>query len=128
MINWPTIMYGGLFGLLDAIALPIIKGVSRGLNFKWMAIPFILYALSPFIFLKALASETLTIMNLVWDMSSDIIVTLIGLLFFRETISPVKKVGVILSFISLFLITYEGDGWNELISSNYKRVVSAFTL
>lgn len=115
-------MFGVLFGAIDATSLPIIKNVSLGWNFKWMIVPFLLYAASPFLFLKGLATETLTILNLVWDLSSDLIITLIGLLVFKETIPPLKLLGVALSFVALFLMSYEGDGWNTWLATNFERV------
>lgn len=109
MLNLRTLAYGLLFGLIDSVSLPIIKGVSIGWN-KWlMLVPIIMYAISPLIFLKGLSGETLTILNLVWDLTSDIIVTIIGLFFFAEHITPIKGIGVGLSFISLFLMSYEND-------------------
>jgi hypothetical protein len=128
MINWRTLGFGLVFGLIDSIALPTIKQISRGgLGRGWMAVPFLLYAASPFLFLKALmGGETLTIMNLVWDLMSDVVVTLIGMAVFSEVIPPVKLVGVAFSFLSLFLMTYEGDGWNEYIASNTRRAIDAF--
>lgn len=122
MIYWRTILFGLGFGLLDSIALPVIKKVSLGLNPYWMIIPVLAYAASPFIFLEALKQETLTIMNLVWDLTSDLIVTLIGLFIFSEKISPVRLVGVILSFVSLSLMAYEGDGWNDYIKQNFRAL------
>lgn len=126
MINWRTIAFGIGFGLLDSIALPIVKGVSKGWDPAWMTIPIALYATSPIIFLKALEKETLTIMNLVWDLTSDIVVTFIGLVLFAEKISPLKSLGVLLSFVSLFLMSYEGDGWNEVLSANFKRLTGGY--
>ena len=125
MLNIHTLIFGLLFGTIDACSLPIIKAVSAGLNFKWMAIPFMLYAASPFVFLKGLAGESLTILNLVWDLSSDVIVTLIGLFFFKEVIPSTKLIGVCLSFIALFLMSYDGDGWNNWIDTNIARVKKA---
>lgn len=87
-----------------------------------MVIPVLLYGASPFLFLKALEKESLTIMNLVWDLTSDLIVTFIGLVLFAETISPVKAIGICFSFIGLILMTYEGDGWNEFIFTKFQRV------
>lgn len=126
MFNWRTIAFGLLFGFLDSLALPLIKNVSLGWSFKWMAVPAILYAASPFIFLSALKKESLTIMNLVWDLTSDVIVTLIGLFIFSEKLPPVKMFGVVLSLLSLLMMTYEGDGWNEFISRNYNKVAETF--
>lgn len=113
MFRYTTLLFGLLFGLIDAVALPIVKNVSIGWKPLWMIIPVFLYSMNPFIFLKALSSESLVIMNLVWDISSDVIVTLIGLFMFKETIPRTKMIGVAFSFISLFLMTYEGNGWGE---------------
>lgn len=122
MLNLRTLLFGVLFGAIDATSLPIIKNVSLGWNFKWMIVPFLLYAASPFVFLKGLATESLTILNLVWDLSSDLIITLIGLVVFKETIPPLKLLGVALSFVALFLMSYEGDGWNTWLATNFERV------
>ena len=126
MFNWRTLLFGFAFGLLDSLALPLIKNVSLGWSFKWMVLPIIAYAASPLIFLSALKKESLTIMNLVWDLTSDVTVTLIGLFIFSEKLPPVKMFGVVLSFLSLLMMTYEGDGWNEFISRNYNKVAETF--
>jgi multidrug transporter EmrE-like cation transporter len=123
-LNWRTLEYGLTFGAMDSIALPIIKGVSTGWNRWLIAIPMFLYGMSPLLFLKAMEHETLTIMNLVWDMTSDLAVTLVGLFIFAEKLPPLKMLGVALSFVSLFLMTYEGDGWNDYLTRNYREVVT----
>jgi drug/metabolite transporter (DMT)-like permease len=126
MINWRTLGFGATFGIMDSIALPTIKAISKGHSMWWMIVPVLLYGASPFLFLKALEQETLTIMNLAWDLSSDLIVTFIGLFIFAETISPTKMLGVLFSFVGLFLMSYEGNGWNEYLTRNYKAVISNF--
>ena len=120
MINWRTLLFGLGFGLIDSIALPITKAVSNGLNKWYMAIPMLFYAFSPLVFLKALSSESLTVMNLVWDLSSDIIVTLIGLFVFAEKISPVKLMGVVVGMCSLFLLAYDSPEWNGFLAENFR--------
>jgi drug/metabolite transporter (DMT)-like permease len=122
MINWHTLGFGAAFGLLDSISLPLIKSVSNGWSKAWMIIPVLLYGASPFLFLKALEKESLTIMNLAWDLSSDLIVTLIGLFVFAERLPPTKLLGVLFSFIGLFLMTYEGTGWNDYLTRNYRAL------
>jgi multidrug transporter EmrE-like cation transporter len=126
-MSWRTLSYGLGFGALDATALPIVKGVSKGWNPAWMVIPVLLYGASPFLLLSALRQETLTIMNLVWDLTSDVVVTLIGLLVFGETLSPVKGLGVATSFVALTLMSYENHAINDFLSRNFQAVRSAFT-
>lgn len=127
MINWRTLAYGLGFGLLDATALPIVKGVSIGWDPMWMIIPTLLYAASPSILLTALRKETLTIMNLVWDLSSDLIVTIIGIVVFAEKISPIKMLGVFVSFIGLILMGWESDVVNGFLSRNFEALTGHTT-
>jgi multidrug transporter EmrE-like cation transporter len=128
MLNWRTLGFGVTFGILDSIALPITKGVSHGWSRWWMVIPALIYASTPFIFLKALEKETLTIMNLVWDLTSDLIVTLIGLIIFAEVVSPTKLLGVVVSMIGLILMTYEDDSWDAFLMRNYNRARDTFKI
>jgi multidrug transporter EmrE-like cation transporter len=125
MLNWRTLAYGLGFGLLDATALPIVKGVSTGWDPAWMIIPTLMYAAAPSILLTALREETLTIMNLVWDLSSDLTVTIIGLLVFAEKISPIKMLGVVVSFIGLILMTWESDAVNGFLNQNFEGLKGA---
>lgn len=124
MINWRTLAFGLGFGALDATALPIVKGVSIGWDPAWMIIPSLLYAVSPFVLLTALREESLTIMNLVWDLTSDLVVTFIGLVIFAEKISPIKMLGVFVSFIGLALMTWESEAVNGFLNRNVFGVLN----
>ena len=109
LLNWKSLGFGLALSLMDAVSFPFVKNVSLGMNPLWMIVPTILYAFSPTILLQSLTSESLVIMNLLWDLCSDILITFICLYFFKETISPTKMLGVLLSFISIFLMTFNGD-------------------
>lgn len=127
MFNWRTLGYGLFFGVADVISLSITKSVSLGLNSLWMILPVAVYAINPLIFLKALNKESLTVMNLVWDLTSDLLITFIGLFVFAETISPMKLLGVLLGLVGLFLMTYESPAMNEFLSRNYTLVRESLT-
>lgn len=58
------------------------------------------------LFLTSVSYETLTVMNLLWDVLSDVLVTLSGVCLFREGISHTKMIGVGLSLVSIFLLTW----------------------
>jgi len=107
MFNLRSLAFGLTLALMDAISFPFVKNVSMGLNPIWMIVPTILYSFTPYVLLQSLKMESLVIMNLLWDLSSDIVVTLIAVLFFKEHLSPIKMVGVCLSFVSIFLMSYE---------------------
>jgi multidrug transporter EmrE-like cation transporter len=47
------------------------------------------------------------VMNLLWDLISDVLVTANGLLYFKETLSQKKFIGVIFSLIGIYLLSCE---------------------
>jgi hypothetical protein len=108
MFQLETLGYGLGMAVLDVTSFPIVKYVSMGLNPMWMIIPVCLYAFAPLVLLKSLQSETLTVMNVLWDVMSTVLVTCMGLFYFGEKISLIKLCGVILSIVSIGLLTYEG--------------------
>jgi drug/metabolite transporter (DMT)-like permease len=101
---------------IDAFMLSFLKYLSIHKQYVGLLfIPMIVYALQPVLFYFSLQYESLTVMNLLWDVISDVVVTLIGLLYFQEKIGPYKRAGVILSFISIVLMSLN-DG-DRVISS-----------
>lgn len=104
---------------IDVLMLGLIKSVSlnRSKLLKYMIIPTITYALQPWIFLQSLRFESLTVMNLLWDLISDVLVTLLGFFYFKETIGPYKTIGVILSLISISLMSIEDGKWEDFVGS-----------
>ncbi len=81
--------------------------VSEGLPFATL-----IYALEPFIFWQAMryTGEGIMVTNLIWDLTSDILVTLIGMFWFGEEIQGLRWIALVLSFTSLGLFAYtSGD-------------------
>jgi len=107
-MNTEALQYGLGMATIDAAAFLIVKYVSLGLNPMWMSIPIIMYGATPLILLKSLQKETLTVMNALWDVSSNVFVAAIGLFYFSEKLSLTKLAGVVLSIISIILLTCEG--------------------
>lgn len=118
-LEWIPITFGAALAALDVFMLGLIKTVSKnpGKLLKWMIIPTISYAITPWVFLKSLQFESMVVMNLMWDLLSDILVTVSGLLFFKEQIGPYKTFGVILSFISIFFMSIEDGKWEDFLPS-----------
>lgn len=92
---------------IDVFMLSLIKIVNadRLRYIRWMIAPTIIYAIQPWIFLDSLKYETMVVMNLLWDVTSDVMVTLVGLLYFKEKVGPFKKIGIVLSFVSMILLS-----------------------
>ena len=111
-LNTIPLKFGLMMATIDVFMLSIIKKVSINSKLiKWMILPTIIYAVQPWIFLQSLQFESLIIMNLLWDLISDVLVTLTGLIIFKESIGPYKLIGVILSFISITLMSLEDGPW-----------------
>lgn len=105
-INIIPLAFGAIMASLDSFMLSFIKYMSIEKSFvRYLFIPMIIYALHPVLFYFSLKYETLTVMNLLTDLMSDVFVTMIGLLVFKETIGPYKKAGVIFSFLSIILMS-----------------------
>lgn len=104
--SWRTIGYGSTMALVDMFILSALKAKALGIfDGPWIvALSMLVYSFQPVIFLKSMQFETLTVMNLFWDLASDVLVTLSGLFVFGERLSLRRWLGVALSFISLCLL------------------------
>lgn len=115
MFNLIPLAFASLMALIDTIVLSLFKGYSLGL-IKWRSIipiGMVLYSLHPYIFLKALNYESMTVMNLLFDVLSDISVTIVGLFYFKESLSTIKKVGLVFAFIGIVLLSYDSVNGNS---------------
>lgn len=97
---------------IDAFILSALKAFHLGW-IQWrgiLMISMLVYACQPLLFLQSLSHNSLTVMNLLWDVTSDVLVTAIGLFYFSEKLTPLKRMGVLLSLVSVILLTWkEGD-------------------
>ena len=113
-IEWIPFTFAAVMATIDVFMLSIIKIVGTKAKYlKWMIVPTIVYAIQPWIFLSSLKFQTMTVMNLTWDLMSDILVTAVGLFYFGEKLGPVKSLGVFTALISIALLAYD-DGTLEL--------------
>jgi multidrug transporter EmrE-like cation transporter len=113
-IDWIPLGFGLLMASIDVFMLGLIKSISLdgARMMRWMVIPTLLYAIQPWIFLESLKFESLVAMNLMWDVLSDVLVTLLGFIYFGEKVGPLKRIGVVLSLVSVFLLaSSDGDGF-----------------
>jgi multidrug transporter EmrE-like cation transporter len=106
-IRWKTISHGTAMAIIDTIVLSALKAKALGLfDGLWVVLgAMVVYAFQPLIFFSSLKSETMTVMNLYWDLASDVLVTFVGLFMFKEELSPRRMLGVALSFVSLCLLS-----------------------
>lgn len=111
MLDYTALLYGSVMALIDVGMLGLVKEVSKS-SIKYlglMIIPTVAYAIQPWVFLSALRTETMTVMNLMWDLLSGVLVSLLGIFYFGEKIGTVRMVGLFLAFISLTLLSWKDD-------------------
>jgi drug/metabolite transporter (DMT)-like permease len=109
MLNLIPLAFASLMAFIDTIVLSLFKCYSLG-EIEWNGIvPFgmVLYSLHPYIFLHALKYESMTVMNLLFDVVSDLMVTSVGLIYFKESVSNMKKLGLLFAFIGIVLMSWD---------------------
>jgi multidrug transporter EmrE-like cation transporter len=94
---------------IDSIILPILKAKRLGIiTGTWMLpLAAIMYSIQPLVFYQSLSIESMTVMNIMWDVISDILVSIIGIFVFNEYLSPTQLCGLVLSVIGLVLLGYK---------------------
>jgi multidrug transporter EmrE-like cation transporter len=111
ILNTTPFLFAATMASIDSTMLSLLKYMTANkMSMAWIVLPMIFYAFQPVLFYLSLQYETLTVMNLLWDVISDVVITAIGLLYFKEKIGPYKKVGVIFSLISIVLMSLN-DGF-----------------
>jgi multidrug transporter EmrE-like cation transporter len=114
-INWKIgkfsllpIAFGTVMAIIDLVMMGSIKMIHNGTFSMAIGLPFavITYALEPFIFLKAMNYEGMTVTNLVWNLMSDILVTLQGVFIFGESIKGLRWVAIAMALVSLSIFAY----------------------
>jgi len=109
LFNLSALGFSSIMALTDVLVLGSLKAYNLGW-IKWpgiIGIAMLVYSFQPLIFLQSLGGNTLTVMNLMWDVVSDVFVTMLGLYYFHEKLNSVNKAGLMLSFIALFMLSWK---------------------
>lgn len=95
-----------LLVIVEAIAMSTIE---YGTNHKSKVyiIGILLYLLVGYILYLVLVQNDLAITNAKWNVLSIILVTSIGILYFKETLSLAEKFGLGFAILSIFLMEYD---------------------
>ena len=110
MLNFLPLAFATFMASIDVVALGWLKNISTGtISNYYLPAAMAIYGAQPLLFLQSLKYETMTVMNILWDLTSDVLVTITGVLYFKEKISPLKQVALLLSFIAIVLFSY--DEW-----------------
>jgi len=114
-VNWTVgrfdmlpIVFGTVMALIDITMMGTLKLVDQGKLAYAVGLPVatLLYAFEPYVFLKAMTHSNMVTTNLIWNLASNILVTLTGVFFFRESIKGLKWLAIALSLFSLAIFAY----------------------
>jgi len=71
---------------------------------------FIMYGFQAIVFYWGLSLSSMTILNILWNIISNIVVSLIGIYFFGETLNTIQWIGIVLSLTGMTLLgIHNGD-------------------
>jgi multidrug transporter EmrE-like cation transporter len=104
-------MFGVLMALLDVGMMGVAK-LTHQKKFSYLGgllLSTAIYLPQPYLFLKAMNFESMTAVNLIWNLSSNLIVTLMGVLYFGETIAGLRWVAIGMALLSLGLFAYSAN-------------------
>jgi len=105
------IAFGLVMAGLDIAMMSVAKFTHLGKlpYIGGLALSTALYSLEPFLFIKALSFESMVAVNLIWNLVSSVVVTLIGIFFFKESVKGLRLLAVLIGLFSLglFAITDE---------------------
>ena len=107
--NWWALIIAAFLVLGDVFNLGLLKMVSNGeiKNQEWLGLPVLLYAFQPIIFFFGLGHTSMTVLNLLWDVLSDVLVTASGLFYFKEKMSMKKYIGITFGLLAVMFLTSE---------------------
>ena len=107
MFSQIMLLHGLALAIIDATVLPLLKlRFSHKVTGLWpLVVAFLAYGSQTLIFYNSLRYETMTVMNVLWDVMSDVIVTFIGLFILKEVVTTKKLIGIAFGFVSLYLLS-----------------------
>lgn len=108
-IRLAPIAFASLMAVIDTVSLSSLKQLSTGDARFGLAVPIsmLVYSLQPLIFFHALRFESMTVMNVLWDVTSDVYVMAIGLFYFKERLSATKLLALALAFVAIVLFSFD---------------------
>lgn len=91
---------------LDAVAMTLLKLKSTSALTSPYILPLTMaiYSLEPLLFFKALSIKGMAILNILWDATSNILVTLVGAFILGEKISLTNWLGIFLCTVGIVLV------------------------
>jgi len=99
-----SIFFGILLASNDVISMGITKKINLNeLSSYWLYLVYILYGFQMIIFYYGMKIASMSVLNLTWNLLSNIIITIIGIYYFKENITHLETWGILFALFALFL-------------------------
>ncbi len=105
--KFKALLFGLSMAIIDAIVLSLLKiqNTHQKYTNTFFVIAMIIYSLQPLIFYKGLTYAPMSILNILWDLFSDLLVCIIGFVIFKEQLTTRQYTGIVLAFVSIVLLS-----------------------
>jgi len=100
-----------ILAIVDIISFTITKYVynNKSISAYWLIIPFLLYGSQIPIFYYGLSLSSMIRLNIIWNLLGSILVTIVGIFVFKETITHMKGIALLLGIMSIVLFSLSDD-------------------
>jgi small multidrug resistance pump len=98
-----TVAFSGV-GVLGDYFLKMASTQERSLKSGWFFLGFGLYASTAFGWVLVMKHLKLATISIVYSVSMILLLTTVGVVFFRETLNYYEIAGMVLAFVSLVLL------------------------
>ena len=105
-MNTSNYLYALCMTGIDILVMPVMKAIHLGILTGNWVFPYsmILYSLQPLIFHRSLAVENMGIMIILWNVTTDIVIALMGFFIFGETLTTIQCTGLVFSLVGVTLL------------------------
>jgi hypothetical protein len=105
-MNLAKYLFTVFMASVDGLTLSLIKAKNVGmLKGSWiLPLTMLIYSSQPLSFYYSLTHGSMTVMNITWDILSDILVAMIGFFVFGETLTLTQCFGLLLAFVGIALL------------------------
>ena len=105
-MGYQPLLFGFFMAFIDVFILSMIKLRYDGVIHSnlILAIAFIIYGFQPIVFYWSMQYANLTNMNIIWDITSDMLVAFAGFYLFREVLTKKQELGIIMAILAIFLL------------------------
>jgi multidrug transporter EmrE-like cation transporter len=99
-----SIFFAIMLAFNDIINMSITKKINLNeLSSNWLYFTYLLYGFQMIIFYYGIKITPMSVLNLTWNLLSNIVIMIIGIYYFKENITHLETWGILFALFALFL-------------------------